>query len=194
MTEPVFEEMSAAEPNARSVAKTWWNLLYDWAEAIAIAVLAVVFIFAFLFRVVTVDGQSMNRTLKHGEQLILSRFSYTPSHGDIVVLQMEQEQRLLIKRVIGVAGDTIEVTKDGQVLRNGEVLEEPYISDKTAQEGMTDPVVVPEGHVFVMGDNRASGWSWDSRSFGCIKYNEVVGKVVFRISPLNRMGGLYDKY
>lgn len=94
-----------------------------------------------------------------------------------------------IKRVIGVAGDHIQI-KDGAVYRNGEKLEETYIrtSETTSQEDEYSDVIVPEGTVYVMGDNRAS--SKDSRSFGCVPVDRVNGKVVCRIWPLNKLGAI----
>ena len=95
--------------------------------------------------------------------------------------------------MIGLPGDTIRIDADsGKVYRNGAVLAEPYVIGKTAVEQMTGEVKVPEGMVFVMGDNRAPNCSLDSRSLGCIAQSDVVGKAVFRVMPFQRMGGLYD--
>ena len=147
-----------------------FKLLYEWVEAITAALAVVVLIFAFLFRLISVDGTSMMTTLADGERLILSRLPYTPARGDIVVINYEESRKgePLSKRIIGLPGDTIEVNREtGEVLRNGEVLNEPYIHVPTATEQMTGAVTVPAGQVFVMGDNRLPGCSWDSRSFGC---------------------------
>ncbi len=172
--------------------KSVFQTILEWAEAITAAFVAIVLIFAFLFRLVSVDGSSMETTLHNGERLILSRLPYTPAYEDIVVLNLKEGSEPLIKRIVGLAGDTIEVTTWGDVLRNGEKLEEVYIDVSTATESMDGPVTVPEGYVFVMGDNRASGCSLDSRTFGCVPCDNVLGKAVFRVSPLNRFGGLYD--
>lgn len=169
-----------------------WAALFDWVEAITVALVIVVLIIAFLFRLVSVDGSSMEGTLHNQEQLVLSRLPYTPAYTDIVVINMEDGTEPLIKRIIGLPGDIIEVTAEGQVLRNGEVLEEPYITVPTAQESMTGPVTVPENMVFVMGDNRADNCSLDSRTFGCIPQSALIGKAVFRVTPLDRFGGLYE--
>ena len=171
----------------------WLNVVIEWAEALTIALSVIVLLFAFVFRLVSVDGTSMLGTLRHGERLVLSRLPYSPDYEDIVVLRVEGRSEPLIKRVIGLSGDTIEVTDDGKVLRNGEELYEPYVAALTATERMNGTVTVPEGEVFVMGDNRAAGCSLDSRTFGCVEEGALVGKVIFRVMPFNRIGGLYDE-
>lgn len=101
---------------------------------------------------------------------------------------LEQGKLSYIKRIIGVAGDTIKI-EDGKVFLNGELLDEPYLNEGT----LTEPVIfsevtVPEGYVFVMGDNRAH--STDSRSFGCIPVDKIESRVAFRFWPLNKFGGV----
>ncbi len=173
--------------------KSVFQSILEWAEAITAAFVAIVLIFAFLFRLVSVDGTSMETTLHNGERLILSRLPYTPAYEDIVVLNLKEGTEPLIKRIIGLAGDTIEITEWGGVLRNGETLDETYIHVPTATESMDGPVTVPEGYIFVMGDNRMNGCSLDSRTFGCVPCDNVLGKAVFRIAPLDRWGSLYDE-
>ncbi len=172
--------------------KKWLRIAYEWVEAITIALVVVALIFAFLFRLVSVDGTSMMSTLAHGERLVLSRLPYTPAYEDIVVLTQEGYEAPLIKRIIGLPGDVIDVDENGVVYRNGSALEESYVSAPTARESMEEAVKVPDGYVFVMGDNRARSCSVDSRTFGCVPQANILGKTVFRISPLDRFGGLYD--
>ncbi len=167
---------------------------YEWAQLICGTVAVMTCIYIFLFRMVDVHGSSMEATLSHGERLLLSSLPYTPDYTDIVVIDRGGSQEPLIKRVIGLPGDTIFVD-DGKVYRNDVLLEEPYIVVDTAPEQMTNPVVVPEDMVFVMGDNRTVGQSLDSRTFGCVPQQAIVGKTVYRLYPLNRLGGLYrDEY
>ncbi|MBO5929064.1 MAG: signal peptidase I [Clostridia bacterium] len=168
--------------------------IYEWIGCITAALLAITLLFTFCFRLVNVDGTSMVSTLQHGERLILSRFPYTPARGDIVVISQGEDREPLIKRVIGLAGDTIRIEKEtGDVFLNGKKLIENYVHTPTATEKMKEEVTVPENHVFVMGDNRGAGHSLDSRTFGCIEESLLVGKAVFRLFPLNRAGGLYDE-
>lgn len=174
--------------------KSRWAFLYEWIEAVTVALAVVVLIFSFFFRMIRVDGTSMMTTLADGEQLVLSRLSYTPDYEDIVVIHLEGRDEPLIKRIIALEGDTVEVDPEtGGVYRNGILLTETYVHDATAVEQMTGVVTVPEGQVFVMGDNRAAGHSLDSRTFGCISTTDILGKAVFRLLPTDRFGGLYDE-
>ncbi len=169
------------------------SAVFDWAQLICAALVAIALIYTFVGRLVNVEGHSMQYTLASGERLILSGFPYTPERGDIVVISRGEQSEPLIKRVIGLPGDTIRIDEEsGKVYRNGAVLKESYVVGKTATQGMTETVTVPKDMLFVMGDNRAPNGSWDSRSFGCVSQSDVVGKAVFRIMPFQRMGGLYD--
>ncbi len=168
--------------------------LYEWIESITVALLVITAVFTFCFRLVDVDGTSMLPTLQHGERLVLSRVPYTPTRGDIVVVSQGVDREPLIKRIIAIAGDTIRIDKEtGEVFLNGEKLSEAYIHVPTAPEKMTEEITVPENQVFVMGDNRRQGQSLDSRTFGCVSEKQLAGKVIFRLFPTNRMGGLYDE-
>ena len=158
--------------------------LYEWVEIITTALIAITLIFTFLFRLVNVDGTSMETTLHDRERLILSCLPYTPERGDIVVISRGADDEPLIKRVIGLAGDTVGIdSTSGKVYLNGKILEEPYIHVSTSPELMKGEVTVPEGMVFVLGDNR--GVSLDSRSqvIGPAETKKVLGKVIFRLFP-----------
>ncbi|MBO7682826.1 MAG: signal peptidase I, partial [Clostridia bacterium] len=140
-------------------------------------------ILVFLFRVVTVDGESMVPNLQDGDRLILTDVTTRYKHGEIVVISRNYDDPL-VKRVVAVSGDTIDF-QDGKVLLNGEVLDEPYIDQETydVSSGPPDfPLTVPKGYVFVMGDNR--GNSLDSRSYevGLIDVHQILGKVVVHLS------------
>ena len=173
-------------------SKDWRQVCFEAAQVVCTALVAVVILFTFVCRLVDVKGSSMETTLLNGDRLLLSNLPYTPAYGDIVVVDRGETQEPLIKRVIGLPGDTLSIDgQTGAVYRNGVLLQEPYVTDPTALEQMDGTVLVPEGTVFVMGDNRASGHSLDSRTFGCVAQERVVGKVVYRLFPSDRMGGLY---
>jgi signal peptidase I len=135
--------------------------------------------FFICFFVTKVDGESMTNTLKDDKIILCSRFS-KPNRDDIIVCDADNGKRL-IKRVIAKGGDTI-IVSDGKVTVNGEVLDEPYIREPMTyvpENSMTYPLTVPEGKLFVMGDNRnASNDSRDSR-YGLISEEKVIGKVLF---------------
>ena len=173
----------------------WRRSLYDTAEILVTSLLLVGILFACLFRTAGVDGESMKNTLQDGDYLVLYRLLYQPQRGDIVVInryhaQNGRVEEPLIKRVIGVAGDTVEVTEDAVYL-NGEMLEESYDLYYDHADRQNRPtcekLTVPEGKLFVMGDHRDN--SKDSRSIGCVDVEDVMGKAVWRISP--DFGGLY---
>lgn len=166
---------------------------FEWAQIICGVLIFITCLYIFVCRTVDVHGSSMETTLVNGERLLLSSLPYKPQYEDIVVISRGNEDEPLIKRIIGLPGDTIRIdAQTGAVYRNDELLQEPYIHAPTDPEQMTGPVTVPPEMVFVMGDNRAKSHSLDSRTFGCVSQENVIGKVVFRLFPLDRMGGLYD--
>lgn len=155
---------------------------FDWVSTAVMSLTAVAIVFAFLFRVVSVDGMSMSNTLMHGDRLLITTGAYTPHYGDVVVIQRQNDSPL-IKRVIGIAGDRIRIDDEaGIVYRNGEPLKEPYVRDLyTPSNGMNEEIYVPKDSVFAMGDNRSN--SLDSRMLGTFSLSDVVGKAMFRIAP-----------
>ena len=166
--------------------------LYEWVEAAVFSLTCVVLVFTFLFRIVGVDGDSMNPTLIDKDRLIITRTLYTPKTGDIVIINRYTLEPL-VKRVIAVVGDTLTIDPDThKVIVNGVTLNEPYI------QGFTYPLqfspttqTIPKGYVFVMGDNREN--SRDSRfpDIGFVKLSSIMGKAIFRFLPLSQAGGLY---
>lgn len=161
------------------------NEWVEWLQSIVIALLLAFLLRMFVFDVVMVEGSSMHPTLESGDRLIVLKLGYRfrlPEHGDIVVFRNPDNPRVnYIKRVIGVEGDRVEI-KDGKVYVNGKALVEPYIAEPTL--GEYPETVVPEGTIFVMGDNR--NFSRDSRNsqVGFIPLENVVGKAKIRIWPL----------
>jgi len=162
--------------------------LYEWLQALVCSVLAVVLLFTFVIRLIGVDGSSMEPTLKHGDKLlVLSSLLYDDyGYGDIVVLRKDTFLREpVVKRVIATENQTVDIDFDtGSVYVDGELLEEDYINDLTyTDEGMEFPLKVPEGSIFVMGDNR--NHSTDSRDtrLGTVDTRYVIGKAVLLAMP-----------
>lgn len=169
--------------------------LYDWIEVFAVSVAAVFVIFAFVARVAVVDGESMTNTLQHQDQLIVQELFYTPKQGDIVVCQSTffGFDKPLVKRIIATEGQTISIdTETWTVTVDGVPLKEDYVRYIQGKNmhgwSYGESYTVPEGHVFVMGDNRNG--SWDSRDsrIGPIDERYIVGKVIFRFAPLGSFG------
>lgn len=170
--------------------------IYDWIEAVCISVAVVVVIFTFFGRLSTVNGTSMNNTLSHNDKVIVWHLGYVPERYDIVACQKEEGfTEAIVKRVIAFGGETVHfdfqawkvwvITKDGDRID----IDDSFVNrvsgpmDRQSVLYSTNAVEVPEGCIFVMGDNRNS--STDSRSniIGCIKEDEIIGKVIFRIFP-----------
>lgn len=168
------------------------NELWEWIKALVIAVILAVVIRYFLFAPIVVDGLSMMPTLRDQDRMIVNKFSYTigePKRFDIIVFEAP-ENKDYIKRVIGLPGETIEY-KDDVLYVNGKAYEEEYLEEnkREAIDGpLTEPlkVTVPEGELFVMGDNRR--YSKDSRHIGTIPMEKVLGKTNIVYWPLEDVG------
>lgn len=165
--------------------------ILEWYEALISAALVLVLIFSFFFRIIQVDGSSMVPTLVNGDKLIVWGAGYTPQRGDVVIVDSYTSYgKPLVKRVIAKGGDTISIDYDsGVVMVNGEVLQEDYIAEPTyLGYDVQFPYTVPEGTVFVMGDNRNQ--SLDSRStyVGCIDERDILGKVLVCFMPFTDFG------
>ena len=180
-------------PNYDPSAFSLWRELLEWVESITFAGVVAFFLFTFVVRLVTVEGHSMEPTLVEHDRLVIQTLNYEPEVGDIVVIKLP-DMNALIKRVIAVGGQTVDIDFDnGIVYRDGIELDEPYIMEPTYRsKDMVFPAEVPEGCVFVMGDNR--NHSSDSRDMtvGMVPVERVIGKAVFRFMPLETVGGLYD--
>jgi signal peptidase I len=195
--------------------KSGISFLWELPILVFVALVVAVVIKTFLFQAFFIPSGSMIPTLEINDRVLVNKLSYTlsqPERGDIVVFdspfaaEVDDESLVdkvarnvaealglqtanaedLIKRVIGVGGDTIEIA-DNVVLINGVVIQEPYLSE-TAVMADFGPEVVPADHIFVMGDNRSR--SQDSRRFGAIPEDEVIGRAFVRVWPVDRWGGL----
>ena len=163
----------------------------DWVISIAVAVILALVIRNYVFVLVKVDGQSMVPTLHHGEYLYTNRFFYTPANGDIVIFTPPNNPDVkYVKRVIATAGQTVAV--DGQnhtVTVDGKVLDEPYINEAMNSAGnMEYPCTVPEGYIFVLGDNRNHSKDSRDRSVGLVPVENVTGEATLRLWPLSEFG------
>ncbi|MGI6343684.1 MAG: signal peptidase I [Bacillota bacterium] len=165
----------------------WKAELREWAEAFIFAVVIVAVLHAFVVANYMIDGDSMLPTLHHGERVLFyrlgQRLGIGPERGDIIFFEHAGgTQRDLVKRVIGVAGDVVEI-RDGKVFVNGAPVVEPYLASATL--GSYGPITVEEGTVFVLGDNR--NLSMDSRdpSVGLIPLKRIYGRAIFVYWPLS---------
>ncbi|MEE1356114.1 MAG: signal peptidase I [Clostridia bacterium] len=177
--------------------------IFEWVEMIVVSFCAVVILFTFVARPAVVVGDSMVNTLHENETLLITPLANDYKYMDIIVFQLPQNigkehGNAIVKRVIATEGQWVDinlstwqvyVADSEQALAFAEPLDEPYvnyISDRSLYASVTFPLQVPEGCLFVMGDNRSE--SYDSRAFGCIKEEYVIGKVIIRLFPLNKFG------
>ena len=146
-----------------------------------VIVLVVVLIRTFIITPVRVDGDSMKNTLKNGDILLLYKLG-SINRLDIIVLDEEKDNEKIIKRVIGLPGETVAIKK-GKIYINDKVIDDKYAYGETSDY---DKVTLEDDEYFILGDNRLI--SKDSRYFGPIKKNEIKGKIVFRVFPFTKIG------
>jgi signal peptidase I len=190
-TETADQEASDDEERGRSRSRT----IVEWIAVIGGALVVALLIKTFLIQAFYIPSSSMEPTLDVGDRVLVNKLSYRlhdVNRGDLVVFELPEGQsegaRDLIKRVIALPGETVE-GRDGVVVIDGRVLDEPYLPEGARTEAF-DPVEVPEDQVFVMGDNRSPGGSRDSRIFGPIAQDDIVGRAFVRVWPLGALGFL----
>ncbi len=169
--------------------------VFEWLEIFIVSIAAVFILFSFVARIAVVDGNSMLPTLSHGDKLLVRQLFYTPKQGDIIVCQSGKYglDKPLVKRIIATEGQTVRIDRENwKVYVNGYPLDEPYVFFENGKmvgwEYDTDEIVVPKGHVFVMGDHRND--SLDSRFYrvGMIDVRYIIGEVIFRFFPFDGLG------
>ncbi|MBQ7639084.1 MAG: signal peptidase I [Clostridia bacterium] len=168
------------------------GVFYDAVSIIITAIMLLCLVFTFCCRMVGVDGTSMNDTLVDGDWLVVTPYYTEPKRGDIVIATKETAARgPLVKRVIGLPGDEIDIDENDNVYVNGIKLDEPYALPGSLKGDRTYPVTVPDGCVMLMGDNRMV--SWDSRytNIGFIEKEYLLGKAQLR---LEKDWNIYSNY
>ena len=162
--------------------------IFEFVELFVFTIAVVVFLLSFAFRHSVVDGDSMQNTLQHGEHLIISDLFYRPDYGDIIVFEDRSTgySDPMIKRVIALEGDTVKINSDGSVYVNGVLLDEDYVYINGYYNQHPIEYTVPEGEVYVMGDHR--NMSSDSRVFGAIDEDTILGRVILRFYPFDTFG------
>ncbi|MBN1399488.1 MAG: signal peptidase I [Anaerolineae bacterium] len=163
------------------------SVLRELIESVLPALVIVLVVNVFLAQATRVEGQSMEPNLHDNQRLIIEKITYhfrAPKRGDIVVLRRpNRATEPLIKRVVGLPGETVSI-HEGRVYIDGEALDEEYLNQETW--GTMPPRLVPEEHVFVLGDNRKA--SNDSRSFGMVPFDDIIGRAWLRYWPPNEIG------
>ena len=171
-----FAEELPEEPPQNN--QTFAGEFLEWIEVLCSAMVMVVVLFTFIFRVATIEGESMLYTLEENDKVVISNLNYEPRQGDIVVVSRNAENTI----------------KTGTVYVDGKVLEEDYLGSPTYDKYDVDfPIYIPEGYIFIMGDNR--GNSMDSRDGrigegGLVDERYVLGRAIYRFMPFNKIGKL----
>lgn len=203
MNEDVSPSVAPEEPEAVvNVHKE----VYEWIQCVVVALLLCVLIFMFFARVIDVQGRSMEPTLIEGDKIVITRLAGDYERGDIVVLRKEAFRiEPIVKRVIAVGGDTIDIDfTAGVVYVNGQPLSEPYVNELTYDredfeaikesgeyEVTETGLVIPDNCLFVMGDNRNNSSDSRKAAIACVDERYVLGKVIFRIWPISKLGAMY---
>lgn len=165
--------------------KEWWS----WLKSLVLAVILALIIRENVLAFYVVDGSSMLPTLQNGQMVAVNKLVYklkSPHHGDVVVFATKgqgfglSEDKVFIKRIIALPGDTIHI-QGGVVWLNGEPLREDYIGGEMVED--MEAVTIGEGWFFAMGDNRAPTGSWDSRAFGPVPLKAILGRADLVVFP-----------
>lgn len=176
--EAELEWETGRKEHSRVLRSTLFILLVAAAAAIIVAVM--------LFPVLQIKGMSMSDTLQDGDVVVTMNTSDF-SQGDVVAFYYNNT--LLVKRVIALPGDWVDIDKDGTVSVNGTVLDEPYLKEKALGEcNIALPYQVPDGKIFVMGDHRETSVDSRNTAVGCIGKERVVGRLLLRVWPLSGLG------
>lgn len=173
--------------------------IFDWVDSVVFSVVLMILIFTLVFRIVGIKGESMENTVLDGEKVIISDMFYTPKRGDIVVISRDYFNSLgqpiegsepIIKRVIATEGQTVNIDFESGVVYVDDVpLDEPYTKTLTnRQDDVQFPVVVEDGCIFVLGDNRAISKDSRDSSIGLVNERYILGKVILRVYPFARFG------
>ena len=171
--------------------------LFEWLQMIMACVLGAVIAFNLVVRLSVVDGHSMDPTLEHGELMLVWSLGYTPKQGDIVIINKTTanflHEQAVVKRVIAVGGQTVDIDYgkgrvyvDGERVKEKYILEEMYLPDNPYMQGTH--FEVPEGEVFVLGDNRNASTDSRDERLGTIDEGYILGRAVAAVWPLNKIG------
>lgn len=197
----VMDRRTKREMGIKKIENAPSDDLLDWCDSFVFSLFIIILVFMFVLRIVEVDGSSMYSTLEDKDTILITHMFSDPEQGDIVVLNSDALDKTIIKRVIGTEGQTVEIDYNtSSVYVDGQKLDESYLSgsalsmrdsidfDKSYYDESTDTYkyTVPDGCVFVMGDNRNN--STDSRTIGFVPVDHILGKAFIRVFPIKKFG------
>jgi len=166
---------------------------YEWYNSIIVAVSIVVIMLTFFFRLVNVDGTSMQQTLQDKDRVLVSNLFFTPKSGDVIIISHgEVYDKPLVKRVIATEGQSLKIDFQEQVVMvDGIVIDEPYKYTAMSEGGANIPTVIPKGKIFVMGDHREVSMDSRHKDIGLIDAENVLGKVYYVMFPFDHFKKVY---
>ena len=166
--------------------------IYDWIQSLMVALVICIALFIFVVRVIDVSGSSMWPTLKNGDKMIVSDLFYKPKYGDVIVFKTDRydPNKALVKRVIATEGQEISIDFDrGVVYIDGSPIEEDYIAELTMTKlDFIGPQTVPDGCIFVMGDNRNASTDSRKKEIGMVDEQMILGRAYYVAFPTGDMG------
>ena len=169
--------------------------LYDWIQSLLFALILCIFLFIFAFKIIDVNGSSMVPTLRNGDKLLVSNLFYTPEAGDVVVFKTDSydPDKALVKRVIATEGQEVSIDFDnGIIYIDGIPIEEYYINETTTTKlDFIGPKTVPEGCLFVLGDNRNASTDSRKKEIGMVDTRMLLGKAYYVLFPLSDFGKIW---
>lgn len=169
--------------------------LYDWIQSLLFALILCIFLFIFAFKIIDVNGSSMVPTLRNGDKLLVSNLFYTPEAGDVVVFKTDSydPDKALVKRVIATEGQEVSIDFDnGIIYIDGIPIEEYYINETTTTKlDFIGPKTVPEGCLFVLGDNRNASTDIRKKEIGMVDTRMLLGKAYYVLFPLSDFGKIW---
>ena len=179
-------ELLEAELKKEQYKRNYRRVLMSTAFSLLVVAAAAVLVAVLLLPVLQINGVSMTETLQDGD-IVVALNSKKFATGDVIAFYYNNS--ILVKRVIAAAGDWVDIVEEGNGYVNGELLNEPYISEKALGECNIElPYQVPDGKCFVMGDHRATSIDSRNTAVGCISDSMVVGRIMVRVWPLEEMG------
>ncbi len=196
------ENIQTTTENIKETRSVWYEI-YEWIDCAIIAVMAILVMFTFLFKQVQVDGTSMYDTLDNEERVIVSDVFYKPQYGDIVVVSSEVYGNIpLIKRVIATEGQWVNI-ENGVVYVGNSIETMVPKGNEFSSNPITEsivsvvygyhkyPIQVPEGTVFLLGDNRSISLDSRTKTVGFVDTDQIIGKALYRVYPFDKIGSIY---